>query len=149
MLLLVAYTRTGDREEAEDLVQDVLGNAWRRLVTLHQPAAFAAWVKTAILNACKTWHRHPRRRPLSLEEIGEIAASYTRWDPLEAVLQQERRREGRAAFSRLPEPNRVAFILHHLGHYREEEIAQVLEHPPHHRRRTHRSRSRAITTSAG
>ena len=37
MLLLVAYTHTGERETAEDLVQEVLGNAWRRLVTLHIP----------------------------------------------------------------------------------------------------------------
>ncbi len=44
-------------------------------------------------------------------------------------MQQERRREWREALSRLPEPNCLAFILHHLGHYREEEIAQMLDVP--------------------
>lgn len=129
MLLLVAYTRTGDREVAEDLVQEVLSNAWRRLVTLHHPAAFAAWVKTAMLNACKNRHRDTRSQPLSFEEIGDIATSYMRWEPLQAVLQQERRREWRVALYRLPEPNRLAFILHHIGQYREEEIALLLNIP--------------------
>ncbi len=129
MLLLTAFARTGDREAAEDLVQEVLSNAWRRLVTLQHPIAFAAWVKSAMLNACKNWQRHSRLQPLSLEEVGDIGTLYTRWDPMMAVLQQERRRELREALRRLPASNLLVFLLQFVGHYSGEEIAQLLDIP--------------------
>jgi RNA polymerase sigma-70 factor (ECF subfamily) len=41
---------TGDAAEADDLAQDVFLLAWRRLHTLHQPAAVAGWIRRLAVN---------------------------------------------------------------------------------------------------
>lgn len=41
---------TGDAAEADDLAQEVFLQAWRRLHVLHQPAAFAGWIRRLAVN---------------------------------------------------------------------------------------------------
>jgi RNA polymerase sigma-70 factor (ECF subfamily) len=43
-LFRIAFMVTGDRQEAEDVVQETLVLAWRRLHLLEEPAAFRGWV---------------------------------------------------------------------------------------------------------
>lgn len=59
---LVALARTvlaGD-DEAEDLVQESLIQAWRRLDSLRDPDRFPAWVRRIVVRRC---YAHLRRRP--------------------------------------------------------------------------------------
>jgi RNA polymerase sigma-70 factor (ECF subfamily) len=49
-LVALARTITGEAE-AEDVVQECLLTAWRRLDTLREPAAFLAWVQRALVRA--------------------------------------------------------------------------------------------------
>jgi RNA polymerase sigma-70 factor, ECF subfamily len=56
-LVRLARSVVGDRE-AEDVVQDALVVAWRRLPSLRRPGAFPAWVRRAVLRRCL---RHARR----------------------------------------------------------------------------------------
>lgn len=43
-LFRTAYMLVGDRQDAEDVVQDTLVQAWRRIELLEEPAAFRGWV---------------------------------------------------------------------------------------------------------
>ncbi len=49
-LVALARSIAGDAE-AEDLVQECLLNAWRRLATLREPAAFLAWTQRSVVRA--------------------------------------------------------------------------------------------------
>lgn len=126
MLLAVAYERTRDRDEAEDLVQNVLLQAWRKLPTLKEPKAFAGWLKVIMLNACKNWYRQaPRAESLDAVEENEFYRQQT-WTPLDAALVQQRHDDLHRALSELPQQNRLPFMLHTLGQYTNEEIAEAL-----------------------
>lgn len=56
----------GDSALAEDLAQEVLFRAYRKLHTLRDPAKFVAWVLTAARNAAYDEGRSKKRRPLEL-----------------------------------------------------------------------------------
>ena len=129
LLLSVAHGWTRDREEAEDLVQEVLTRAWEKLPTLQAPGAFAGWMKAIMLNACRNWRRRaPRHESLDVAEGAELVTGQ-RWDPLEQVLAREQHDAWREALQALSQTNRTPFVLHILGKYTSEEIALILKLP--------------------
>jgi RNA polymerase sigma-70 factor (ECF subfamily) len=128
-VLAVAFTRTGDRDEAEDLAQEVLLRAWQMLPTLREPAAFAAWLKTIAVNACRGWYRRSRPWPESLDAAEPRCVVDPNPRPLEAALAREEQRAWRQALLTLPAPNRIALLMHVWGNYSYEEIAAFLDVP--------------------
>lgn len=123
LIRALAFVRTGDRAEAEDLSQDVLLQAWRKLPALHDPAKFLPWLRAIAANACHSWFRRARPASLSDPDAGRLLAPEA--TPLDALLARERRRELRRALAALPEPNRVALLMHVWGGCAYEEIAAV------------------------
>jgi RNA polymerase sigma-70 factor, ECF subfamily len=123
-LLALAFLRTSDMEAAEDLVQDVLTRAWQKLPTLQEPTSFVTWLRTIVVNACRSWYRRSPPRPLSLE-AGEAPLLHAArgQQPLERLLDRERQRELRQALVALPEANRLALMMHVWGDYSYKEIA--------------------------
>lgn len=58
--------------EAEDVVQDALVVAWRRLPALRDPASFQAWVRRIVVRRCLGLLRRRRLRPVaSPPSVGE------------------------------------------------------------------------------
>lgn len=110
-------------EAAEDLVQEVLTQAWQKLPSLHDPTAFLAWIKAIMANACRSWHRRAHARPAFLEEQEDALPADRQQQPLEALLIRERQRALRQALGALPETNRLALMMHLWGDYSYQEIA--------------------------
>jgi RNA polymerase sigma-70 factor (ECF subfamily) len=50
---------TGD-EEAEDLAQEALVHAWKKLGSLREPAKFPAWIRRILTRRCFAHLRRPR-----------------------------------------------------------------------------------------
>ncbi len=127
-VLAFAVLRTSDREEAEDLTQRILLKAWERLAELHDPAAFAAWLRSITANACRDWYRRRAVSPLFSpwdEQYGQASPS----SPLHDVLRLESRRALCNALRAMSLENCLPLLLHVYGGYRYEEIAQLLELP--------------------
>jgi RNA polymerase sigma-70 factor (ECF subfamily) len=53
--------------EAEDVVQEALVVAWRRLPALRDPARFPAWVRRIVVRRCLGHLRRRRLQPIPLE----------------------------------------------------------------------------------
>ena len=129
-LVAVAFLRTGHREEAEDLAQEVLATAWSKLTALHDARAFAGWLKIITVNLCHNWHRRRGQWPQSLDAMPE---SDTLQDhglgPLEVIVAREKQRAWRQALLTLPEHNRIALLMHIWGDSSYEAIAAFLGVP--------------------
>jgi RNA polymerase sigma-70 factor (ECF subfamily) len=130
VLLGLAFLRTHNLCDAEDLVQEILLRTWQRLPGLRDPTLFLAWMKTLAANACSTWYR---RRPaqstsLSLEDYGQLH-DVGGPGPLQIALSREKQREIHRALLQLPQPNRLALLMHVWGHYSYAEIAAFTEMP--------------------
>jgi RNA polymerase sigma-70 factor, ECF subfamily len=129
-VLAITFARTGHREEAEDLAQEVMLHAWEKLPALREPARFAGWLRAVALNVCRSWYRRSRPWPVSLDDAPEaVAAPDPGPGPLEALLLREKERAWRQALLALPAPNRYALLMHTWGSYSYAEIAAFLEVP--------------------
>src|SRR5438034_11207824 len=74
----LAYMLTGDRQLAEDLVQDAFVRLAGRLVHLRDPGAFDAYLRRTIVNLANSHFRrkrdarpHPNRPPADRPRAGE------------------------------------------------------------------------------
>ena len=123
LLFALAFLRTSHREEAEDLVQEVLFRAWEKLPNLDDFNFFLPWLKAINANACMSWHRRSRSAPLPLSEesASELIAAHGL--PLELLMQREQQRELQQALLTLPEANRIALLMHAWGDSSYDDIA--------------------------
>jgi RNA polymerase sigma factor (sigma-70 family) len=87
-LLRLAYVMVGNREAAEDAVQDAFASLVRNRGALRDASAAEAYVRSAVLNRCRSWVRRQvtqrAARPLMLVSPNQPSAEETILDRDEA-----------------------------------------------------------------
>jgi RNA polymerase sigma-70 factor (ECF subfamily) len=74
-LFRFAYMRIGIREDAEDVVQEVLLSVFRRLREKTRLDSVEQYVIRAVSNACTDYYRRKSLRVVSLDEAKEVPVS--------------------------------------------------------------------------
>ena len=133
-LLNFIYRTIGDRERAEDLVQEVFIRVYRHLHRFDRAKKFSTWIYTIASNLAKNELRNRSRNPLVF-----FQAIKKSWQDEERPLQFEdsttrpddlyRKRHLRelveASVDQLPEHHRQVFVLRELEGKSYEEIAEI------------------------
>ncbi|MGO4254956.1 RNA polymerase sigma factor [Marmoricola sp. RAF53] len=72
-LLRLGFVMLGNREAAEDAVQDAFVALHRHAKSLREPEAAEAYLRSAVLNRCRSWVRRQvtQRAPRPLMLVGE------------------------------------------------------------------------------
>jgi RNA polymerase sigma-70 factor (ECF subfamily) len=133
-LLNFVYRSIGDRERAEDLVQEAFIRVHRHLQRFDQSKKFSTWIYTIASNLAKNELRNRSRNPLVLFQTVK-----KNWEADHRPLQFEdvhsrpddlyRKRYLRelveASVAQLPEHHRAVFVLRELEGKSYEEIAEI------------------------
>ena len=133
-LLNFVYRTIGDRERAEDLVQEVFIRVHRHLHRFDQTKKFSTWIYTIASNLAKNELRNRSRNPLVLFQTFK-----DNWEadhrPLEFEDRHQRpddlyrKRHLRelvdSTVAQLPEHHREVFVLRELEGKTYEEIAEI------------------------
>lgn len=140
-LYTVAYRLTGDHEEAQDLVQEVLLRVHRGLAT-YQPGSMEGWLARITTNAFLDDVRRRKRRPVDAlpdDPDRVLHAAPSADDALAAANLPD---HIQAAIRALPEDFRVPVVLCDVVGFSYQEIADTLSIPMGTvRSRIHRGRS--------
>jgi RNA polymerase sigma-70 factor (ECF subfamily) len=141
-LYTVAYRLTGDHDDAQDLVQEVLLRVRRGLET-YEPGSLEAWLSRITTNAFLDEVRRRRRRPLEVVPDLPEAVFGTDLDP-DATLARVRLPEDlQQALLALPPEYRAAVVLSDVVGLDYAQVADALHIPPGTvRSRIHRGRAR-------
>lgn len=129
-LYSVALRMCGNREDAQDCLQDAMLRIYRSLDRFKGQSAFSTWAYRITMNTCLDELRRRRSRAAtSLDALLE-----TGWDPAaetvtpeDAAISAEQRRELEAAIANLPEDMRSAIILREMHDMTYEEISEALD----------------------
>ena len=122
-LLGVAFRILRDPALAEDVTQQALLIAWRKLPTLREPERFDAWTYRLVLNACYAEAGRRRIRLTPLRLVPDDAAV------VDSATQSDDRDRLERGFRKLSVAHRTIVVLHlHVG-LPFEEIAGMLEIP--------------------
>src|SRR3989441_11970614 len=111
----------GNREDAEEVLQDAFVRAYRSLARCDDPERFGAWLYGILVNRCRTAGARATRRARRF--VHDPAALETA--PLAGPGGQA---EGddtvRWALARLPSESRGAVLLKHVGEPEYEDMAR-------------------------
>jgi RNA polymerase sigma-70 factor (sigma-E family) len=119
-LVKLAYSLCGDRERAEDAVQEALVKVYKRWSKLDDPLAYA---RTTTVNATRDdWRRSARQ-----QRIGAALQRFPVPDPSEPQEQLLQRDALMTAMDGLPRRQREVLVLRYGSQLSEAETASVLE----------------------
>jgi RNA polymerase sigma-70 factor (sigma-E family) len=120
-LVKLAVLMTGDQPTAEDVVQDAFLGLYRRWQGLHDVDKALGYLRSSVLNGCRSVHRLRFRRQGIILDPPEHADSAE----AEAML-GEAHREVLAALRRLPPRQREAVVLRYYLDMTEDQAAQAM-----------------------
>jgi len=117
-LLRLAYTLTGNRADAEDVVQEALARALPRWDRISRVGDVDAYVRRMVVNAHTSWWRKFRRRESPVAELRDSSID----GPGEGF---DDRRRLWLACQALPESQRTAVVLRYYEQLEYAEIAEL------------------------
>ncbi|MEU9979625.1 SigE family RNA polymerase sigma factor [Streptomyces sp. NPDC050856] len=120
-LYATAYHLTGDRFEAEDLLQSALFSTYRAWERISDKAAVGGYLRRTMTNLHISAWRRRKLNEYPTEELPETAGDTDamRGTELRAVLWQ--------ALARLPELQRTMLVLRYYEGRTDPEIAEILD----------------------
>ena len=120
-----------DPVEAEDLVQEVFIQLFRKIHTFRGESAFSTWLHRLTANLVLMHLRRKRPTPISLDEITRSEEEDTK--PRQEMGAPDPRLSGlidrvnlQSAIDQLPKGYREIFILYDVHGYEHSEIAKIL-----------------------
>jgi RNA polymerase sigma-70 factor (ECF subfamily) len=148
----LAVRITGSPEDAEEVTQDALWTAGRKIHMFKGDSAFGSWLYRITANAAymKLRGRRAKNREIALEEVlPALDGDGVHFEPIddwsrrvdEQALQGELRRALETAIGELPPDYRTALVLHDVQGMSNPDIAETLGISlPAVKSRVHRSR---------
>ena len=117
----VCYRIMNNREDAEDLLQEVFLQAFSKLDSFRYESSFGSWLKTITVRTCIN---AINKRKLDLVYCDEVYDQRPPEEESDAVKLTSK--DILKAMEELPEGGRIVFSLYLLEGYDHGEIAQIL-----------------------
>lgn len=130
-ILNYIYRMVGNRDEAEDLMQDTFVMAFRKIGSLQDTAKFQSWLYRIALNNVYQRFRSKRMQWDSLESSDEDSVEEVREivdsgkDPEQSLLRNELHEVIRQAITELPDRYRQVFVLSAVERLDYQTIAGI------------------------
>ncbi len=121
MAIGYAEAKLGDFHAAEDAAQESFIDAYLKLDSLKDAAAFPGWFRRIVQTRCNRVFRKRRIAAVPIEEGMNVTVQETE--------RREMREEVLSALRALPESQRVTTTLFYINGYSQNEIAEFLEVP--------------------
>jgi len=117
-----AYRITGNREEAEDMLQEAFTDCFANIGSYRNDSTFGAWLKTIVINRCIS---RLRKREAEMVYVDDFSRHEMAGEEPQENAWPDRSVIARAV-ERLPDGYRVVFSLYLLEGYDHEEISGIL-----------------------
>jgi len=121
-----AYGLTGDREFAEEVLQDTFVRAYRHRASLLGDRSPLPWLNRVALNLCYTAHGRRRVPVRVMDDFTSDTLADQRIEPAEWAEQQELCRWVRDGVAALPAKHRSVIVLYYLDGLSLQETSAAL-----------------------
>ena len=128
----LVFRLTGERDQVEDLAQEIFIKAFRAMGSYSFAASFGTWLSRIAVNHCYDFLRHRRATAGRCESLGDAVETIDSQavltgglgpDPEQAALLRDLTSK---LLARAPQDDRVVLVLKELEGLSIEEIAEIL-----------------------
>ena len=117
-----AVRMLGNREDAQEALQDAFVRAYRSLGRCDDPERFGSWLFSILVNRCRTTGARSTRRARTFVSDEVATRSAAESHPAEQAAWRE---EIERALAQLDSDQREAFLLKHVEGLSYEEMAEI------------------------
>jgi RNA polymerase sigma-70 factor (ECF subfamily) len=130
------YHMTSNREDAEDLAQEVFIKAYAALDRFHGASSFYTWIYRIAVNHALNFRekRRPHAAALRLDDMDQgverdptFVELRARESPFHDVTVNELQKKLNAVLQKLSEPHRTVVVLHDIQGLPHHEIARIMK----------------------
>jgi len=131
----LTYNMTSNREDAEDLTQEVFVKAFEALPRFRGQSSFYTWIYRIAVNKTINYRKkRNRKRALSLDQFDQEVKTdevyhdlTTKGSPLRNMSLSELQEKLNEALQHLSEKHRTVVVMHDMQGIPHEEIAKVVK----------------------
>ncbi|UIR56660.1 RNA polymerase sigma factor [Sphingobacterium sp. SRCM116780] len=124
----VAFKICGNRENAEEVVQDAFMKAFNALATFRSAAKFSTWLYKIVYHTALTKKSSRCMDSVELnDESGDLVYVLDEKKEFNGLFQADRKEYINLGLAQLVEEERIVVTLHYLGEKSIAEIAEILE----------------------
>jgi len=127
LIYSAVYNMVSDKEEADDISQEVFLKIYKALDRYNPEYKFSTWSVKIATNYCVDILRKKKYDSVPLEEIEATCAS--RDTPEARYISKEKRERIRKAVNELPEKYKVLIIMFHENGLSYDEMSKILNEP--------------------
>jgi RNA polymerase sigma-70 factor, ECF subfamily len=117
----VAYHILGNRQDAEDAVQDTFLRLYRAIKSFEGQSSVGTWLCRTVINVCYDMARKRQREGTGLGEVLDVQPAHRDQVALRVTLED--------ALRRIHLRQRMVFLLFEVEGLRHSQIASILEIP--------------------
>ena len=121
----LAYRFSRDRQDAEELTQEIFFKVWKHARTFEGRAAFSTWLYRLAVNTCLNHRQKKKSAPEPLSLSCDLAAAAETADA--DLIAREREKLLEQAMDALPMRQKMALVLANFEGKSYEEIASVMD----------------------
>jgi len=129
-LYAAAYRILGDKEHAEDCIQEVFIKIYNKIDTFNEKSKFSTWLYSVTVNTAIDLRRKQMKHHSNISEDFETFIADSSDNPEKSVWLDSISEITQRALMQLSEEVRITFILRHHEERSIEEISQILELNP-------------------
>ena len=122
----IAYGYVSDRDDSEDIVQDIFIQIWNKGKDTLPEQEFVAYITTSVKNSCISFLRKKQHHTISLEENPSVANSMPEEIPIEGPENKSPEEHLQAALATLPPKCKDIFLMAKLRQMKYRDIANEL-----------------------
>lgn len=112
---------SGDRNDAEDIIQEIFVILIKKIRAFRGDAKFSTWLYRVAINTCISFLRKKKSITVSLEDV--LASRSELAVKPQPVIQRELLKK---AITLLPDGYRTTIVLHDIQGYNHREIAEIM-----------------------
>lgn len=126
MAITIAYRICGNKQDAEDIVQNAYVKAFHNLHSFRSDSKFSTWFYRIVYNTAITETRGSAHNTEFVDyKQMEMSDSYSDFDTMEQVEENERKEVVNKALEKMPKDEGVILTLFYLEDNSVKDIAQI------------------------